>query len=227
MSGKLILLAVFVASMILMSFNFHRKKKIIFFGDSITQLGAATNGYIPMIQEMLAKEGMVDQYELVGSGISGNKVTDLYLRLEEDVLQKNPSIVVIYIGINDIWHKQTSGTGTDIMKYVQFYEAIIKKLQAAGIKVVVCTPSVIGERKDFSNEQDGDLNNYSNWLRYYAKTNNIPCVDLRTSFLNYLIANNEKNIDKGLLTADRVHLNLQGNQLVAEEIWKVLKTIKP
>lgn len=227
MSGKLILLAVFVASMILMSFNFQRKRKVIFFGDSITQIGAAPNGYITMMQEMLAKEGISDQYELIGSGISGNKVTDLYLRLEEDVLKKNPSIVVIYIGINDIWHKQTSGTGTDILKYAQFYEAIIKKIKTAGIKVVVCTPSVIGERKDFSNEQDGDLNNYSNWLRYYAKINNIPCVDLRISFLNYLMANNEKNIDKGLLTADRVHLNLNGNQLVAEEIWKVLKTLKP
>jgi lysophospholipase L1-like esterase len=225
MSGKLILLAIFVASMILMSFNFQRKKKIIFFGDSITQLGEAPGGYIPMMQEMLAKEGMDNQFELVGSGISGNKITDLYLRLEDDVLKKNPSIVVIYIGINDIWHKQLNGSGTEIMKYAQFYEAIIKKIQAAGIKVVVCTPSVIGERKDFSNEQDGDLNNYSNWLRYYAKTNNIPCVDLRTSFLNYLIANNEKNIDKGLLTADRVHLNLNGNQLVAEEMWKVLKVL--
>jgi lysophospholipase L1-like esterase len=225
MSGKLILLAIFVASMILMSFNFQRKKKIIFFGDSITQLGEASGGYIPIMQQMLAKEGIDDQFDLIGSGISGNKVTDLYLRLEEDVLKKNPSIVVIYIGINDIWHKQLNGSGTEIMKYAQFYEAIIKKIQAAGIKVVVCTPSVIGERKDFSNEQDGDLNNYSNWLRYYAKTNNIPCVDLRTSFLNYLIANNEKNIDKGLLTADRVHLNLNGNQLVAEEMWKVLKVL--
>ncbi len=225
--SKLILLAVFVASMILMSFNFQRKKKVIFFGDSITQQGAAPNGFIPMMQEILAKEGMGDQYELIGSGISGNKVTDLYLRLEDDVLKKNPDIVVIYIGINDIWHKQTSGTGTDILKYAQFYEAIIKKIKTAGIKVVVCTPSVIGERKDFSNEQDGDLNNYSNWLRYFAKTNNIPCVDLRISFLNYLIANNEKNIDKGLLTADRVHLNYNGNQLVAEEIWKVLKAVKP
>ena len=227
MSGKLILLAIFVASMILMSFNFQRRKKVIFFGDSITQIGAAPGGYIPMIQEMLVKAGIGDQYELTGSGISGNKVTDLYLRLEDDVLKKNPSIVVIYIGINDIWHKQLNGTGTDIMKYAQFYEAIIKKLQAAGIKVIVCTPSVIGERKDFSNEQDGDLNNYSNWLRYYAKTNNIPCVDLRTSFLNYLIANNDKNEDKGILTADRVHLNLRGNQLVAEEIWRLLKTTKP
>ncbi|MFX9676798.1 hypothetical protein ABTO97_19370, partial [Acinetobacter baumannii] len=67
---------------------------------------------------------------------------------------------------------------------------------------------------------------YSNWLRYYAKMNTIPCVDLRTEFINYLIANNPQNEEKGLLTTDRVHLNANGNQFVAQQIWKVLKGVK-
>ncbi len=226
MSGKLIFFAIFIASMFLMAFNYTKKRKVIFFGDSITQIGAGPGGYIRLMESTLQKEGLSDQYEFVGAGISGNKVTDLYLRLEEDVLKQNPEIVVIYIGINDIWHKRLNGSGTEFVKYAQFYEAIVKKLQAAGIKIVVCTPSVIGERKDMSNEQDGELNMYSNWLRYYAKTNQIPCVDLRTSFVNYLISNNPNNEEKGFLTNDRVHLNAAGNQFVADEIWKVLKQVK-
>lgn len=224
--NKIFLLALFVGAMILMSFDFSKKRKVVFFGDSITEMGAQPGGYIRLLENVLGKENLADQYELVGAGISGNKVTDLYLRLEEDVLKKNPDIVVMYVGINDVWHKRLAGTGTDYMKYGQFYEAIVKKLQAAGIKVIVCTPTVIGERKDFSNEQDGELNMYSNWLRYYAKTNQLPCVDLRTAFTNYLIANNPNNQEKGILTSDRVHLNATGNQFVADEIWKVLKTVK-
>ena len=226
MSGKLILFAVFIASMFLMAFNYSNKRKVIFFGDSITQIGAGSGGYIRLMETIVQKEGLADQYELVGAGISGNKVSDLYLRLEEDVLKHNPAIVVIYIGINDIWHKRLNGSGTEFGKYAQFYEAMIKKLQAAGIKIIICTPSVIGERKDMSNEQDGELNMYSDWLRFYAKTNQIPCVDLRTLFVNYLIANNPKNVEKGFLTNDRVHLNAAGNQFVAEEIWKVLRQVK-
>ena len=226
MSGKLILFAVFIASMFLMAFNYTKKRKVIFFGDSITQMGAGPVGYIRLMETILQKESLADQYEFIGSGISGNKITDLYLRLEDDVLKHNPEIVVMYIGINDIWHKRLNGSGTEFVKYAQFYEAIVKKMQAAGIKVVVCTPSVIGERKDMSNEQDGELNMYSNWLRYYAKINQIPCVDLRTSFVNYLIANNSNNEEKGFLTSDRVHLNAAGNQFVADEIWKVLKQVK-
>jgi lysophospholipase L1-like esterase len=224
--NKLILLALFVASMILMSFNFNKKRKVIFFGDSVTQMGANPGGYIRLMEELLVKEGVADQYELVGAGIGGNKVTDLYLRMENDVLNKSPEIVVIYIGINDVWHKRTHGTGTDYPKFAQFYEAIVKKLQTTGIKVVLATPSVIGERYDQSNEQDGELNMYSNWIRNFAKNNSLPLVDLRAAFIGYETANNSANDEKGLLTLDRVHLNAKGNQFVAEEFWKVLKTVK-
>lgn len=219
-------LSVFFATILLMSFTLNKKKKVVFFGDSITQMGAGNGGYIRLMEDIIKSENKSDEFELVGAGISGNKVTDLYLRLEKDVLSKQPDIVVIYVGINDVWHKRLAGTGTDYVKFTEFYDVIVKKLQAEKIKVIVCTPSVIGERKDNSNEQDGELNMYSNWLRNYAKTNQLICVDLRTDFQNYLIANNPSNEEKGLLTSDRVHLNAKGNLFVAQTIWKELKTFK-
>lgn len=226
MLQKASLFLLICTAVIIMSFTLQKRKKVVFFGDSITQMGAEPGGYIRQMESMIAKEGLSNQYELVGAGISGNKVTDLYLRLEKDVLSKQPDIVVIYVGINDVWHKRLAGTGTDYVKYTEFYDTIVKKLQAAGAKVVVCTPSVIGERKDNSNEQDGELNMYSNWLRQYAKEKQIPCSDLRTDFQNYLIANNPNNAEKGLLTTDRVHLNAAGNEFVAKAIWNTLKNVQ-
>lgn len=221
--NKLILFALFIAAMFLMSFNSAKKQKILFFGDSITEAGAKAGGYIRLLENILNKEGVADQFELIGSGIGGNKIADLYLRLENDVLSKSPDIVVIYIGINDVWHKKSSGTGTDSWKFEGFYDALVKKIQANGAKVVICTPSVIGERTDYSNDLDGELNMFSNIIRAFAKKNNLPLVDLRTAFLNYNIEHNPSNEEKGILTSDRVHLNATGNQLVAEEMWKVLK----
>ena len=87
MTNKLILLAFFVASMILMSFNYHKKKKVIFFGDSITQAGIKPGGYIKLMDSILLKEGVGNDYELIGAGIGGDKIYDLYLRMEEDVLK--------------------------------------------------------------------------------------------------------------------------------------------
>ncbi|PZR24813.1 MAG: G-D-S-L family lipolytic protein [Citrobacter freundii] len=203
-----------------------KKNKVIFFGDSITQAGANPGGYIVKMDSIIRKEGLGESFELAGAGIGGNKVYDLYLRMEEDVLAKNPDIVFIYVGINDVWHKSSSGTGTDAPKFIGFYKAIIKKLQSKNIKVVVCTPSVIGERNDYSNEQDGDLNYYSNIIRNIAKEQNLPLCDLRKAFVEYEKANNPANQEKGILTTDRVHLNDAGNLFVAKEMWTILKTMK-
>lgn len=211
--------------MLLMSFARDRKKKIVFFGDSITQAGVNPGGYITMMKDMLQKEG-VTNYELIGAGIGGNKVYDLYLRMDSDVITQSPNIVVIYVGVNDVWHKSSFGTGTDADKFEKFYRAIIQKLQADNIKVMLCTPATIGEKKDFVNQQDGDLNKYSNIIKNIGAELHLPVCDLRTIFVNYNIAHNTDNVEKGVLTTDGVHLNDKGNQLVAAEMWKLIKEIK-
>ena len=202
-----------------------QKKKVIFFGDSITQAGVQPGGYIVKTGELIAAENKADQFELIGAGIGGNKIYDLYLRMDDDVLSKNPDIVVIYVGVNDVWHKRTFGTGTDPDKFEKFYTAVINKLLAKNIKVILCTPAAIGEKTDFSNELDGDLNRYSGIIRGLAAKNNLPLVDLRKAFLEYNLKFNTENKESGILTSDRVHLNEKGNQFVAEQMWNAVKAI--
>jgi lysophospholipase L1-like esterase len=186
-------------------------------------LGVNKGGYIDLLNNRIANNGQSNQYELLGAGIGGNKIYDLYLRLEKDVLNKNPDVVVVWVGVNDVWHKSLMGTGTDYDKFALFYDAVVQKMQAKGAKVILVTPAVIGERNDQSNPQDGELNLYSNWIRQYAAQKNIALVDCRKLFLEYSIKNNPKQVDMGLLTYDRVHLNDAGNQLVADAIWEVIK----
>ncbi len=207
------------------SFNTMQKRDVIFFGDSITQAGVNPGGYIVKVGELALKDKVADRYSFHGAGIGGNKVYDLYLRMEDDVLSKKPNTVVIYVGVNDVWHKQSQGTGTDADKFEGFYEAIIKKLVDNSIQVIVCTPAVIGERTDFSNQLDGDLNQYSAIIRKLAVKHALPLVDLRQAFLDYNRKNNPTNKESGILTTDRVHLNESGNQLVAEEMWKAIRAL--
>jgi lysophospholipase L1-like esterase len=141
-----------------------------------------------------------------------------------NVLSKNPDVVVIYIGVNDVWHKTSMGTGTDADKFEKFYEAILKKFKEKNIHVILCTPAVIGEKTDITNMQDGDMNKYSAIIRAIAVKENLPLVDLRTAFLNYNLKNNTENKSSGILTTDGVHLNPKGNQLVADEMWKVIRS---
>jgi len=223
--SKYLILCSLVAITALFSFRTAPRKKVLFFGDSITEAGVRPGGYIRLMDSMIAAENKSGDYELVGAGVSGNKIYDLYLRIEEDVINKHPDIVLIYVGVNDVWHKASSGTGTDFNKFGRFYEAVVKKIQAAGAKVIICTPAVIGERTDHSNQQDGDLNLYSQWLRTYAAQQKIPLVDLRNLFTNYNLSNNPQNKESGILTTDRVHLNATGNTLVAKEMWRVIQTL--
>ena len=216
-------LTAFTLLIILASFTtFQKPERIIFFGDSITQAGVNPKGYISVLRDLVKSKGQENKYELIGAGIGGNKVYDLYLRLEDDVLSKDPSTVVIWVGVNDVWHKRSSGTGTDADKFEKFYNALIKKLKEKNIKVLLCTPAAIGEKTDFSNELDGDLNKYAAIIRQIATNNNCELIDLRKAFLDYNLVNNKKNEEKGILTTDRVHLNDAGNKLVAEEMYKHL-----
>ena len=114
---------VFITTILFLSCSFapSKKTRVIFFGDSITELGINPGGYITRIDSMCKLEGKNDQFSFMGSGVSSNKIYDLYLRLEEDVLDKNPDVVVIYIGVNDVWHKTLLGTGTDADKFEKFY----------------------------------------------------------------------------------------------------------
>jgi isoamyl acetate esterase len=196
--------------------------KIVFFGDSITQAGVNPGGYIDKMKALLEKQGIKDNYQLIGAGIGGNKIYDLYLRYEEDVLVHNPDVVLIWVGVNDVWHKSSYGTGTDADKFEKFYATLIKKLQSKGIKVIVATPATIGERTDFSNQQDGDLNRYSQIIRDIAAKYDCQVADFRKEFLKYNLEKNPTNKESGILTTDRVHLNETGNQLVADILMKIL-----
>lgn len=219
---KIIFLALSV--FMLMAFTGQDKIKVIFFGDSITQAGVNPGGYVKRIDSMARIQGKMN-YDFIGAGIGGNKIYDLYLRMEDDVLSKNPNVVVVYIGVNDVWHKTSSGTGTDADKFAKFYQAVIDKIKAKNAKIILCTPAVIGEKIDGSNQQDGDLTEYSKIIRGLAQKNGLPLVDLRKAFIEYNSRNNKENKDRGILTTDRVHLNAIGNQLVADEIWKAIQSL--
>jgi lysophospholipase L1-like esterase len=197
--------------------------KIVFLGDSITQAGVGKTGYVTMIKNTLAEKHKDLGIEVIGAGISGNKVPDLQRRLEKDVLAKKPTVVVIYIGINDVWHGENDpARGTPKDKFEAGLKDIIGKIQAGGARVVLCTPTVIGEKKAGGNKLDKQLDEYAAVSRAVAKETKSQLCDLRKAFVDYLDKNNPDDKEKGVLTSDRVHLNEAGNKLVAETILSVI-----
>lgn len=195
--------------------------RVVFLGDSITQGGAGPGGYVTLVKEALARDHRELEVEVIGAGISGNKVPDLQKRLERDVLSKKPTVVVIYIGINDVWHSQ-SGRGTPKDVYEAGLKELIERITKADARPILCTASVIGEKTDGSNPLDKMLDEYCDISRAVAKETGTQLIDLRAAFLEHLKQNNAENKDRGILTGDTVHLNAAGNRFVADQMLKGL-----
>ena len=211
--------------------NDNQPTKIVFLGDSITQQAEDfEDGFISLIRQNLIQ----DKFELVGKGIGGNKVSDLLTRYKSDVIDLNPDIVFIYIGINDVWHKYDFGTGSDIDLYEKGLRTIISDIKSLGSKIVLCTPTVIGENtgdfvlgnqfKDVETmeKMNSDLDTFSEVVRKLSNEYETELLDLRKIFMDYLAENNINNDAAGILTTDGVHLNERGNKLIADQMIKFI-----
>ncbi len=63
----------------------------------------------------------------------------------QDVLSHYPKIIVIYIGINDVWHGELNpALGTSKIDYKAGLRQIVRQRQEAGARVILCTRSVVG-----------------------------------------------------------------------------------
>ena len=195
-------------------------ERIAFLGDSITQAGNRSGGYVDLIREVLKTEQ--PNATVIPAGISGHKVPDLLARFQKDVIDKKATLVFIYIGINDVWHS-TNGGGTPIDGFESGLRTLIQTLKASGATVVLATPSTIGEKPVGENKLDAMLEDFAAVSRKVAAEEGATMCDLRTSFPDHLRIFNPKDQHKGVLTSDGVHLNANGNLFVATEAARALR----
>ena len=103
---------------------FENMDRIIFAGDSVTDMGSAQpvgeglfdnmgHGYPRVIESLVTATYPELSIRFTNSGISGNTSKDLLARYERDVLSLNPQWVSICIGINDVWRQFDSPALTD------------------------------------------------------------------------------------------------------------------
>lgn len=222
--NQVFIIIFFIALLVWISFISERKpkRKVFFFGDSITQQGAEPNGYISILEGMLQDES-IKGFSLIGSGIGGNTIDDLLSRIGKDVLSAKPETVIVFAGVNDAWRIRFTGTYTDEALFEKTYRKIVDRLMKNEIRVVLCTVGVIGEKKNNANELDHVLDAYSNIITNIAVENNLSLIDLRNAFKKYEHEHNKADYDKGILTTDAVHLNFAGNELVAGLMLEMLK----
>jgi lysophospholipase L1-like esterase len=197
--------------------------RIIFFGDSLTNLAGeekpkehVSKGYIRIVQDDLQRRHKDKHLEVDWVATGGHTVPDLLRRVDRDVIARKPTIVVIQIGCNDarrILKEEFRGS----------LEKLIDKLQAAGIQVIQCTLTSVGERHDATNKDDPRLDEFAQIQRDVAQAKRVPLNDLRRAFVAYWKKNNGDNKPAGILTYDGNHFNQRGHEFVAERMLMKFK----
>lgn len=190
---------------------------IAFLGDSITAGGwGSPLGYVRLVVSGLEVNGVkVKPYP---AGVGGHKSNDMLARLQRDVLDKKPTFMTLSCGVNDVWHGER---GVALEPYKTNITAIVDKAQAAGIKVVILTSTLITE------DVNAKLNQlaipYNDFLRQLAKEKGCPLADLNADERAALAAIDEAVRKRGnQLTSDGVHMIPAGDMMMASGVLRAL-----
>ena len=111
---------------------------ILFQGDSITDAGRDYSncgnlgcGYASFIAARLGCRFAEKKLTFLHKGISGNRAVDLQARWDRDCLDLKPTVVSIYIGINDTWRKYDNTQGTTTAEFEASYRDLIERTKKA------------------------------------------------------------------------------------------------
>ena len=127
--------------------------KILFYGDSITDAGRDRNnlkglsglgfGYVRSLADKLIGENP-NKYDVVNTGISGNRIVDLYSRIKADCWNFEPDLISILIGVNDVWHEVGHKNGVELDRFEKVYRMLIEdtKKRLPNVKMMLLEPFV-------------------------------------------------------------------------------------
>lgn len=199
---------------------------ILFQGDSITDGNRGRNkdlnhihghGYQYILAAEMYADNLTKNIEVINRGISGNRISDLYERWEEDCIDLKPTILSILIGVNDLNYHFETGSNPTPDKYAEIYRKMLNKVleQNPDTLIVIIEPFFgVSERKEFSDFLQANIGNYAVEARKIAKEYNAVFVPLQDMFDEYA-----KKTDIFRLLWDGVHPTTCGHHFIAQQ-WK-------
>lgn len=120
---------------------------ICFFGDSITY-GALLTDQTQRFSTLVSQHFNATE---INAGVSGNTSISGLLRIQTDVLDKNPDIVVIAFGMNDFICTSLNTPQVAESDYKNTLEKMITACLSQKIKVVLCniSPVILGDASTY------------------------------------------------------------------------------
>lgn len=207
---------------------FQDMDRIVFAGDSITDMGSAQpvgdgslwddlgRSYVRIVDNMLAAYYPEVRVRVTNSGINGNSSSDLLARFKRDVLDLDPSFISICIGGNDCWRQFDSPAQKDQHispdEYRENVRAMIEMSKAKeGVRgIFILSPYYMEPLKD--DPMRARMDEYGNVCRELCSEYSVEFIDLQAMFDKYF-----KYRHSSFIAWDRIHPNQIGATLIAKE----------
>ncbi len=171
------------------------QKRIVFMGDSITEF------WSELYPDFFAGKHYVNR------GISGQTTPQMLIRFRADVINLNPSLVVILAGVNDI----AGNTGPSTLEMIRNnIFSMVELARENRIKVIICS---VLPASDFPWKKGilpaDKIIALNSKLKEYALANDINYLDYFSAMVD------EKKGLKSLYSDDGVHPNKFGYQVMS------------
>lgn len=202
-----------------------KTNNLLFIGDSITEGGKREDpeeigiSYVRIIHDYLITTYPQKALNITNKGIGGNRITDLALRWQQDVIEPNPDYVSISIGINDVWRQldRPEIEQVDVKKFEHIYKELLTQVKEhTNARIILMEPTIIEE--DIQAQGNQMLKKYVKVVNEMANQFEAIIVPTHQAFVQYLENNNGYK-----LTTDGVHMNSAGNMLMATTWLKAVE----
>jgi lysophospholipase L1-like esterase len=198
---------------------------ILFQGDSITDGARGRSddpnhilghSYAYLIGSKLGFERAEHKPAFYNRGISGNRVSDLYARWNEDTISLKPDLISILIGVNDAWRILNGEPSGITDRFERVYRHVLEETREVlpDTELVLCEPFILNTGAPAVNWEA-----WSEKMTAYQQTVRSLAEQFGAVFVPLQEALNEacKRADASYWLWDGVHPTAAGHELVAKQ----------
>lgn len=199
--------------------------RVVVLGDTMALTGNRPQGFVTQLREALDHEET--PWFVVGR--STDRWEHANQRFAEEVLALRPTILIVMLGLNDVWH-QSRG---HVLEFEKTRRAVLElsnkffQHTPQGL-LILASPFLIGEKSDGTNSLDRDLGAISDLIAEVAAEvqrqsnsddtglSKVQFLNLRRLAVDYLQQHNPTQKPHSILTVDGIQLNKVGHKFMAD-----------
>lgn len=188
---------------------------LVFIGDSITDAGRRDDadglgdGYVRLVAEALA--GREPRPAIVNTGVGGHRARDLRARWRQDALDHEPTVLTVYVGINDTWRRYDAGEHIPVEAFEADYRNLLLTASDVGVPGLVLVEPYVTPLDDDQRRWSEDLDPKREAVARLAVEFGATFVPLHT-IMNDAAA----GVEPGALAWDGVHPTPAGARVIAD-----------